>query len=219
MSLPYTRNQTYIPGVTKVAAQDMNDIQDSIVALSSGASVIVSDHFTGTSLDLGKWRAISGTSSIVNDSANGGIGTLQTDTLGTDIRTIQFNIGTSDFTLRGRLRITGSVSGGARFGINGPGGDETLEFLIQSATSTTNWLVLVNSSVVPANGTPVLISSNYSVFEIKRKANIVTFTVDNVILHTQVSYTGPIYNAYFQIQAGNATIMSIDYAELTAFAF
>lgn len=219
MSLPYTRNQTYIPGVTKVAAQDMNDIQDSIVALSGGEGVIVRDHFTGTSLNTGLWRAVSGTSSIVNDSANGGVGTLQTDALGTDIRTIQFNIGTSDFTLRGRLRMTGSVSGGASFGIDGPGANQTLKFVIRSASSTTNWLPWVDSFVVAANGTPALITATYSVFEIKRKANIVTFTVDGVILHTQVSYTGPIYNAYFTMQAGNATIIWFDFAELMLFAF
>lgn len=220
MSLPNTRNITYTPGVTKVRAVDMNDIQDCIVALSAGQGAIVArDQFIGKSLNLGIWIDTFGASTILDDQANGGIGSLQTDALGTDIRTRRFNIGTRDFTMRARLRNTGPLTGGVHLGLRGLGGSGTLTFRINSVTNPTNWIVEVDGALQVPNGTGFAYSSTYADFEIKRKSNVVTFKINGVAFHTLASYTSAFNDAYLAIQTGNSTILILDFIELVLFAF
>lgn len=219
MSLPTSRNITYTPGVTKVRAVDMNDIQDSIVALSGGvASTLVRDHFTGSALNTGIWIPTSGTPTIVSDSANGGMGALQTATLGSDTRTTQFNIGTGNFTLSGRIRISTGPSGDAQFGIR-QGGGVDLYIVADPVSSPGNWVPFVDGSFVTPNGTNFAISATYALFEIKRKSNVVTFKVNGVPLHTLASYTSSLNSAFIILQGGNATTVFFDYVEMTLFAF
>lgn len=219
MSLPTSRNITYVPEVTKVRAVDMNDIQDCIVALSGGGGVVVRDQFTGTSLNLGQWIATSGTSTVVQDVANGAIGSLQTDALGTDIRTTRFNIGTRDFTMRARIRNTGPLTGGVHLGLRGLGGSGTLTFRISSGTNPTNWILEVDGALQVPNGTGFAYSATYADFEIKRKSNVVTFKVNGVVFHTLASYTSSFLDAYLAIQTGTSTIMIMDFIEMILFAF
>jgi hypothetical protein len=40
MSLPYSRNRTYVSGVTSVAAEDMNGLQDAVVSLHGGLAFV-----------------------------------------------------------------------------------------------------------------------------------------------------------------------------------
>lgn len=223
MSLPLSRNRTYIAGVTKVAAQDMNDIQDLLIQHSTVRGTLVRDNFTGQSPDAGIWKTPTGSVTIVDDSANGGSGAARFDGTGStaELKTQPLVLGTGDFTASARLRISGAVgaASGASFGIDGPGGSQTVRFRIQGSISTTNWLVWIDSSGgISGNGTPVLISSSYANFEVKRKSNIVTFSIDGVILHTESPYISSMDSAFLQLVTNNC-IMLCDSVELITAAF
>jgi hypothetical protein len=77
MALPFTRNRTYRPGV-EVASQDMNDIQDEIVALSQGYFSLFGDGSDGA-FDL------NGVNSYSAIQFSGGIYTMLRDVNATNL--------------------------------------------------------------------------------------------------------------------------------------
>lgn len=112
MSLKDARNRTYIAGTTPVSGGDMNEIQDQIIELWSAEfslDLLLSDHFTGSAVDTGKWKIVSGAPTKFDDSASGGRGTVKFTATGTDQvigADSDLAIGTKDFRMATLLRIS-----------------------------------------------------------------------------------------------------------------
>jgi sulfur carrier protein ThiS len=180
MGLPTSREQTYVTGVTKVQAVDMNAIQDGIVELNQR---VVWDHFTGSAIDTGRWNAATAT--LVADDANGGAGAT-TFANGQSIATTTLAIGTS-CRFRARMRTTGvSATTSIRAGLDSL---VTTGFLISGASSTTNWRVMVDGVNTAPNGTAAAISATYKDFEVRIRSGTLTFLVNDVVLHSQAYAT------------------------------
>jgi hypothetical protein len=184
MGLPTSREQTYLTGVTKVPAVDMNAIQDAIIEVNRQ---IVRDHFTGSALAAGTWST-SGSPTVTGDSAGGSFGALLLDGV-ESVFTTDGLLATGNWRLRASARSTGvSATTDYRFGIATPGSG-VLEFMIDGASSTTNWRVNINNVSTAANGTAAPISSTLKEFEIRRVGTTITFLVNNVVMHTVSSYS------------------------------
>jgi hypothetical protein len=201
MGLPTSREQTYVTGVTKVPAVDMNAIQDGITEINQR---IVWDHFTGSAIDSGRWNTATGV--IVADDANGGAGavSLTAQTLAT----LALAFGTS-WRFRARLRNTGAAGTTVvRAGLEGTGGNTS--FFINGGGSSTNWTVQINGVVTAPNGTAATISSTYKDFEMRLKSGTLTFLVNDVVLHSQ-AYATALSGDTVIIASGGAGTQFVDW--------
>src|SRR5688572_25228195 len=96
------RDETYIPGVTRVSPTTLNALQDDDVLLwraLAGGDFSVGDDFLGPSIDSSLWQTPSGTVALLDDRANGGFGAvkLTVSLTAAQLRTIDLPIGTRDF--------------------------------------------------------------------------------------------------------------------------
>lgn len=176
---------------------------------------LMSDHFTGQSLDTGRWLTATGTVSIVDDSANGGNGTCKIDGSGggtNQIKTRPLALGAGDFRVRARMRVSGV--GASTFagvfvtdGVNGTG------IHVDGSFSTTQWYIWDNGSHFP--GTPTLtIDAAYHDVVIERVSGTITFWFDGVQVFTQ-SHAASVTGSDLRMEANGAGIIWADYCELT----
>jgi hypothetical protein len=174
--------------------------------------LFVRDHFVGQSLSTAHFLTPTGTTSIIDDSANGGSGTLKIDGSGggtNQVDTQNVSAGTGDFRLRARLRVTG-VGGASSIGFGFRSGGINAAFIIDGPTSTTNWRVLVDGVNTAPNGTAAAVNAAYKEFIIERKGGTLSFTVDGVVLHS-VAHAGNIAGNPMRMQSNSAGILFVDY--------
>jgi hypothetical protein len=178
-------------------------------------ALIIHDHFTGSAIGTETWNG--GTGSTDNDSAAGAHGALELDGGSTEGVTSQsFAFGTSDFHFAARLRTTGiGATSAIRIGITGASGD--LYFFLDGASSTANWRTFIDTVSTAAGGTPASVSTTYQTFEITRKSNVVTFSVDGVTHHSIGSYTTNLDDANVEMSAGVAGVARIDWIRLSIY--
>jgi hypothetical protein len=212
MPFPFSRNTTYVAGTPPAPkANDLNEIQDYLAGLYNG-DVIVFDHFTGAAVDSGRWTAAS-SPTVVDDSANGAFGTAKFDGASTQtLVTTGLALGTVDFHMRARLRVTGVTGASARgFGIYM--GNQRAWFQIDGGVSTVDWQAAVNGSYATPSGTTPSIESFYQTFDIYRSSGSITLAVDGVVFHSE-AYATDLDGGYPAITTSGAGILWFDYITL-----
>lgn len=211
-----TRIRTYAPG-DPIRSDDMNQMQDADIAAYAEIftkRTQVLDSFTGQSVNTGIWKTPVGTVTIIDDSANGGNGAVKIDATagGThNIETQPFALA-GDFTLRGRLRVTG-VTAASVITLGMRVASDTA-FLLEGSTSTVVWRALASGASVPANGTPAAVSAVFAEFELKRTGTLITMTVNGVLHHSLTS--GVLTGSTLKAQAAGAGILFVDRIEFLA---
>jgi hypothetical protein len=225
MALPRSRNTTYVAGSTpSPKAADLNALQDGDVDVF-WRRTLVSDDFTGDSLNRGNWKNIatggSGSATFVDDAANGGNGVYKFDVSAAAANTISlqpngnWNLGngTGDFLVRFRARTTSVVANTTFF----VGFVTTLGFEVLGSSSTTLWraYIAADGGIVTLT-TPVSVSSSYKLFEIERVSGVTYFYVDNVEVHrtsTSINLSSVVFEAF---AGGNtAGVFWVDAIEVT----
>lgn len=168
---------------------------------------------------LGSPYYITGTVVAANDSLNGGSGVLQISAAGGSF-TGDYgwfalpSAGQGDFTFRARARITGTMSAGAAASFGVVTASTGLTFNYAYNSSPSNWRVAVDTVDTAANGTAVAINSAYSIFEIKRASNVVTFKVNGVTLHTIASYTSSLEGSHPYFSVVTIANLWVDWADM-----
>lgn len=222
MSLPKSRERTYIAGVTRIPADDMNAIQDAHV---EKYHEVLRDHFTGSTVNESTWDFLSltGSPTAQSDSSNGGFGALSLDGStgggsGQRVASLLLAMGTHDFRFRARMRTAAASVDASTIiyvGVSNTGLSQNLLFAIDGASSTTLWRVVVDagSSSAP-NGTAASVSTTYQEFEIRKDGTTVTLTVDGVVHHTETGYSTGLDDARVLLFADNSGEVLIDVVDL-----
>jgi hypothetical protein len=197
---------------------DLLDARVAVIESLLAGGLIIWDQFTGSEVDAGKWDVINGAPSTDGDSAAGGFGAVVLDEA--NIATDDLALGTEDFHLAARLRVTSPDANTVLYfglGIGGPGGAEGLFFYATGAVSTTLWRTMIDTVSTAPNGTAAAIDDAYQVFEIIRVDNVVTFKVDGVIHHEIESYTEDLTgaNLYIEHAITSGGTMPLDWVFLT----
>lgn len=220
MSLPYTRNQTYIAGVTKVPATDMNDIQDWLLAILSPftgtGAIVVADDFTNSIINGGVWVTNlvgTGAAAIFNDTGAIGSARLTTPAPG-DVAALETsllsNVGTHEFLVSMRLKAstltaTSVVYAGFGSAPNSEVASRCARFTAPG--SGTNWFVEHNGG---SADTGVAFDADWHTFVIRRlSAGTLEFWIDGVLTNSIAS--GQFLDGRFSISAfavvGSATLV------------
>lgn len=189
-------------------------------------NIVVSDHFTGGSIDLSKWTVVSGSGdpAIVDDSFNGGSGALNLQSIRNQIVcTKPLALGTKDFVVMARVRTTAFAptsvfSIGLLADAGAPIPAVGAMFSTDGHVSSTNWQLYLDNATLTATQTssrwtPIL-SPNYSTFKITRSANVLQFYIDATLVHS-VPYATNLDHAKLCIEgsspaAPNSTVTRID---------
>lgn len=208
MSLPFSRDFT-ASSVAKLPSDAYNKVQDFLATRYNGR-VLVEDHFSGSAVDTGRWIVV-GTPTVVSDTANGASGAVELDLASDNIATQEMALGTENFILYGRLKLSGTGANTSfQFGSEG-----ALDFYVDASVSA-NWMVLINSVQTAPNGTPVAINSTYLDFYIERIGSNVVFTIGSTVLHTQTGYATSITAKQLRITGGDpgAAKAVVDYVTM-----
>jgi hypothetical protein len=219
MSLPYTRNRTYVSGVTKVTADDMNDIQDALVFLFTGQGFWLKDDFSGSAVNAATWVTTGAGLTTASDHAAGGFGALQMAATSGDatqtIETRTLPIGTNDFRLEVRARYTVLNTGGAFFFSLSQAGINAIFRSTNSALSG-RWS-FEHGGVPTVVDTGISPSTTYQKFVIERTSGVLTASINGtqVFSGTQADdMTGATLQISTTRSSADATLR-IDYVALS----
>ena len=179
--------------------------------ISNIENLIISDHFTGSVVDPSKWEIIGTTApTIVDDSSSGGNGALKLG--GVDkqiIRTKPLALGTGDFAVSARLRIS-DMAPTYIFHIGLHNGNSGILLVTHQGSG---WSVAVDGMIVNPASPPI--SSTYSEYIISRKSNVLTFSVNGIFFHTMTyakSLTGA--SLCFEANSPGGGAARVDYVRL-----
>ena len=190
MSLPFSRNESYVDGETPIPAQTMNDIQDLIVSYEKivrGSDFWLQDDFTGSAVDTGQWKT-TGTFAPIDDHSSDGLGAIDLSvSSGGDhdqrLYTQPMKIGTRDYYFAARVRMaTLGATGDVRIGIT-DAGSGTSRFFLPEAGGT-NWFM--NVATVQDSGvafTPTV----YQLLEFSRIDGVFEMKIDGVQVYTEAN--------------------------------
>lgn len=190
MTLPYSRNQTYVAGTTPIAAADMNDLQDWTTATweaLSGDAFHLSDDFTGTSIDLTKWlQAGNNPTRLSIVSRTGAAGALRflatTDTDDAYLSTVASKFGTVDFHFAARVEVVvKSASTAVDYCGIVAGGAANAYFYV---AGTGNWFAYC-ASTAHDTGVAATGSGTFQVLQIRRASGTVSFLIDGVEVYSE----------------------------------
>ncbi|HJU23076.1 MAG TPA: hypothetical protein VJ891_11265 [Casimicrobiaceae bacterium] len=185
-----------------------------------GPNILISDEFTGDTLNRGLW-ANNSSVSVIDDYLNGGFGVAQitnNGSVGGILATFAaLVVGISDFRLRARLRIPNylTLSGtyDAYFGLGLSTGALLFHFK-RTTTQTFNVEVLVGSDVDTGVAVPV---TSYAEFEIRRESGVASFLINDVVVYSIASgnittgYTPAISTTY---ENSNSFTIYVDYFKI-----
>jgi hypothetical protein len=219
MSLPDSRDQTFAP-LSQVPSDTLNDLQDEVIYnfKRNNRCTIIADHFTGENISSDIWRTPSftgtGAGTMTDDTANGGNGTYKLDS-GTgsfELFTRPLALGTDDFRLLVRLRLTLATAGDVvsiRIGDTSP----NIGFYANFDSSPTNWRKIINDASGNANNPIAFGTSTYQWIELRRRSNVATWYVNDVELHS-VAYTSDLTGKRLLLIGDLGGVAWVDYVEL-----
>lgn len=196
MTLPRSRNETYVDGTTQIPAATMNDIQDKIILLHGmlrGSGFHVRDDFPATiggAVDTHKWVPGSGGTGvapiIVDDSAAGGFGAVQFAagaSGGTSEALItKLAIGTKDLYVSCRVRRATAVGTSMHFTVGFIGDAGAADDLAFRGFMGGNWQRKLGATTTDDLG--VAMSSTYQFLEMWRISGVVYFAIDGTTLYS-----------------------------------
>lgn len=183
MALPESRYESHVDGVTKIAAQTIDDLQDTAIVLHNavrGKGYVRRDEFDGDALDTFRWSDTvtgSGSLTVIDDHAAGGFGALKhavTATGITDIRSRYLPIGANDFWFHARVRKVNATLGNIIVGIHSLDAAEPAYF---HCTSGGNWFSLIGATNTDL---AVAISTTYQRLDIVRASGVVSVRINGV---------------------------------------
>jgi hypothetical protein len=186
MALRRSRSITFIDGVTQVPADLMNELQDDNIADEDrirGFAFGFRDDFIASAADSNVW---TNAPSNVDDSANGGFGTVRlnvalatSDTMDT---VSLFPLAGLDFRLAIRVRIADKSGSGGYFFFGFKDGSDVFGFEAQDTDA--NWLTIL-TTILSQELTSIPVSTtDYANLEIERIGSTVTMYINGTSVRT-----------------------------------
>ncbi len=188
MSLPDSRDQTFLPGSVLPSAT-ANALQDQEVLLwraLRGGDLVDFDEFLGDTVNRGRWVNPPTAFTLVDDAAAGGFGAGRLQTTGADksVEQLPLPLALLNFRVSTRMRLqidpieTLAVY---TWGLRSATAGEELYFKITPngpSPGTSTWKAVVGAAA-PVD-LAVAADNVYHFFEIRREPGIVRFLIDGV---------------------------------------
>lgn len=198
------------------SSNDHGPVSMAMINPTSPLSMILIDHFTGSSLDMSKWEVI-GTKSptIVDDSSSGGSGALRLsgDTTST-IQTKPLAVGTRDFTISARIRAS-EIPYMSKFSIGMELSDSSVVAFYANSSRSNLWRMNIDGTLLVYTSAPPILPQ-YINIQISRSSNKLIFSGGGTVFFS-ADYSTNLNGARFFLkeEASSGGTMRVDYVQLS----